>query len=177
MWLHQTMSSLWRDKSEWEAVPAKCWKPILHKPPSPAAWPSHLDANPRRLRVLWAQPCRENTSCSASRPQIEAARVGGGETIERDQGGQTPPRCPQPRSPQMYEDRGGVRQPPCQGLPCSQITKADVHAAGEVTPGGLRLWPVQPSLQNKEKGGVHVELRAGNASCPLEEHLVYPCHY
>ena len=66
---------------------------------------------------------------------------------------------------------------PCQGLPCSQITKVDVHAAGEVTPGGLRLWPVQPSLQNKEKGGVHVELRAGNASCPLEEHLVYPCHY
>ena len=52
MWLHRTMSSLWRDKSEWEAVPAKCWKPILHKPPSPAAWPSHPDANPRRLCVL-----------------------------------------------------------------------------------------------------------------------------
>lgn len=109
------MSSLWRDKSEWEAVPAKRWKPILHKPPSPAAQPSHPDANPRRLCVLQAQPCRENTSCGASRPQIEATRVGGGETIERGQGGQTPPRCHQPRSPQIYEDRGGWDNPPARG--------------------------------------------------------------
>lgn len=71
----------------------------------------------------------------------------------------------------------GETTPPRQGRPHSQVTKVDVHAAGEVTPGSLRLWPVQASLQNKEKGGVHEEPRAGNASCPLEEHLVYPCHY
>lgn len=59
-----------------------------------------------------------------------------------------------------------VGQPPCQGLPRSQITKVDVHAAGEVTPGGLKLWPVQPSLRNKERGGVHAELRAESASSP-----------
>ena len=110
------MSSLWRDKSEWEAVPAKRWKPILHKPPFPAARPSHPDADPRRLRVLQAQPCRENTSCGAPRPQIEATRVGGGETTERGQGGRHLPDVTNPghlRS--MRAEDGGTT--PLPGAP------------------------------------------------------------
>lgn len=35
MWLHKTTSSPQRDKSEWDAAPAKHWKLILHETPSP----------------------------------------------------------------------------------------------------------------------------------------------
>lgn len=78
MWLHRTASSLWRDQSEWEAAPAKRWKPILHKPPSHAVLPSPLDADPRRPSVLWAQPCSKlgtPAACHAwERPGSGAAR-------------------------------------------------------------------------------------------------------
>lgn len=55
MWLCKTTSSLQRDENEWEAAPAKHWKLILHKPPSHTGLPSHLNADPRCLSVLWSR--------------------------------------------------------------------------------------------------------------------------
>lgn len=46
-----------------------------------------------------------------------------------------------------------------QGLPCSQITEVDVHAAGGLTPGGTE------TVAGADQGGMWgVALRAGNQS-------------
>lgn len=121
--------------------PRQALEPDTPQASFPAARPSQPDADPGRLRALWAQPA-VRTLAAAHRGPERAARggAGAGRRWRGTKAGRRLPDITNPghlgpaRNKGMRSHGEGETKP--QGLPRSRITEVDVHAAGGLTPGG-----------------------------------------